>query len=264
MARWVPTEGKAMMNIPRSVLRLILGKRLPLTTGDLAVSGIEAPVRIRRDAFGVAYIDAAGDIDAWYGLGFCHGQDRAFQLEALKRVVNGTLAELVGPDGLAIDRLSRRIGFAHSAAEQLEVLDDDVRAMGDAYARGVTEGATLGSVKPAHEFALLKTGPTRYMAADAIGMLKLMSFLLASNWDSELVRYKILTQDGPEALLALDPTYPDWLPATISPGEPAGSAIDALASDLERFSSVVGLGGGSNNWAISGSRTATGRPIVAN
>ncbi len=252
------------MNIPRAVMRLIFGRRLPLSSGDLTVSGIEAPVRIRRDTFGVAYIDAAGDVDAWYGLGFCHGQDRAFQLEGLRRVVNGTLAELIGPDGLAIDRLSRRIGFAHSAAEQLDVLDHDVRAMGDAYARGVTEGAKLGSPKPAHEFALLKTAPTGYVAADAIGMLKLMSFLLASNWDSELLRYKILTADGPEAVAALDPTYPEWLPVTDPPGGSSGPAMERLAEDLAVFGEKVGFGGGSNNWAIAGSKTVTGRVIVAN
>ncbi|MEN8239149.1 MAG: penicillin acylase family protein, partial [Actinomycetota bacterium] len=129
---------------------------------------------------------------------------------------------------------------------------------------GTYQGATVGSSKVAHEFVLLKGEPTPYEAADVLGLMKLMPFLLASNWETELMRYKMLTEDGPEALMALDPTYPEWLPATVPVGRAAGAAIDRLADDLERFTSTVGKGGGSNNWAIAGSRTESGRPIVAN
>lgn len=134
----------------------------------------------------------------------------------------------------------------------------------EAYARGAYQGATEGTQKTAHEFTLLKSEPTPYEATDVLGLMKLMPFLLASNWDSELMRYKMLTEDGPEAIMALDPTYPEWLPATVPPGGEAGATVDRLTRDLELFTSTVGLGGGSNNWAISGDRTESGRPIVAN
>ncbi|MEN8238293.1 MAG: penicillin acylase family protein, partial [Actinomycetota bacterium] len=252
------------MNFTKKALRLALGRRLVTADGSVTVEGVSEPVRIGRDRFGIAYIDALNDEDAWFGLGFCHGQDRAFQMEGLLRVTRGTLSELVGADALPIDRLSRRIGFNRSAVAQMDALDDDVASLLEAYARGAYQGATRGGKKLAHEFALLKAEPTPYEAADVLGLMKLMAFLLASNWDSELVRHKILSEDGPEALMALDPTYPEWLPATSPPREAAGSAADALATDLDLFSRVVGLGGGSNNWAISGSRTESGRPIVAN
>ena len=252
------------MNAARSLMRAVLGKRLPITEGSLDVAGVSGKVRIGRDAYGVAYVEADGDADAWFGLGFVHGQDRAFQLETILRLVRGTLSELIGPDTVPIDRLSRRIGFRRSAVAQMDALDDDVVAMLDAYASGTYQGATTGSSKVAHEFVLLRSEPTPYEPADVLGLMKLMPFLLASNWDSELMRYKILTEDGPEAMLALDPTYPEWLPATVPVGLPAGGAIDRLAEDLERFSATAGMGGGSNNWVIAGSRTESGRPIVAN
>jgi penicillin amidase len=252
------------MNVPKLLFRLLLGRRLPITAGTLEVSGIDQAVLIRRDQHGVAYIEAQGDQDAWYGLGFCHGQDRAFQLEGLVRVVRGTLAELVGPGGLAVDRLSRRIGFHSASEQQLQLLDDETRQALEAYARGVTDGARVGCRRLAHEFVLLRSAPTPYSAADALGVLKLMSLTLPSNWDCELARLKILTEDGPEALVALDPAYPEWLPVTSPPKALAGQAIDRLAEDLVLFRAVVGQGGGSNNWAIAPSRTATGRPILAN
>ncbi len=145
---------------------------------------------------------------------------------------------------------------------QIDALDDDMAGILEAYAGGTYQGATVGSTKVAHEFVLLRSEPTPYEAADALGLMKLMPFLLASNWDAELMRYKILTEDGPEAMLALDPTYPEWLPATVPVGRAAGAAINRLADDLELFSASAGMGGGSNNWAIAGSRTNTAGPSL--
>ncbi len=252
------------MNIVGSLMRALLGKRLPITAGTMRVPGITGTVHIARDGYGVAYIDADNDVDAWFGHGFVQGQDRAFQIESILRLVRGTLSELIGPDALPLDRLSRRIGFRRSSLAQLGALDDDIRSMLEAFAAGVSQGATIGSSKVAHEFTLLRSKPSRYEVTDILGLMKLMPFLLASNWDAELMRYKMIAEDGVEAMLALDPTYPEWLPATIPVGKSAGPAIDRLASDLELFTAVTGMGGGSNNWAIAGSRTASGRPIVAN
>jgi penicillin amidase len=230
----------------------------------LEAPSITRPVLIRRDGYGIPYIEAEGEEEAWYGLGFCQGQDRAFQIETLLRVVRGTLAELVGREALPVDRLSRRIGFRHAAEQQLEALDDEIRQILEAFARGVTDGARMGCRRPAHEFSLLRAKPTPYLAADVLGLAKLMSFTLPSNWDAELTRLKILTEDGAEALAALDPSYPEWLLTTAPPGALAGSAVDRLAEDLAVFTATVGQGGGSNNWAIAPARTTTGRAILAN
>jgi penicillin amidase len=96
-----------------------------------------------------------------------------------------------------------------------------------------------------------------------------MSFSLASNWDAELARLKIVTLDGPEAAAALDPTYPAWQPATVPPGEAVGSGeaaarLDLLIDDLASLAAVLGIGGGSNSWALSPTRTRSGRPLLAN
>lgn len=251
-------------NLPRLIFRLLLGRRLPITGGTLRVPGIEESILIRRDAWGVPHIDASTDGDAWYGLGFCHGQDRPFQLESLLRVIRGTVSELAGPAGLPIDRLARRIGFVRSAQEQLGTLDSEARAMAAAYVAGVNAGRTRGQRRLPHEFVLLRTQPTPWTEPDVLGILKLQSFALASNWDVELARLKVLREDGPEALEALDPAYPEWLPVAAPVGESAGPAIDVLSRDLALFSDAIGVGGGSNNWVAAGSRTKSGRPLLAN
>ena len=90
------------MSIARIIFRLLFGRRPAITSGSLHDPGIGASIRIDRDQWGIPHIEAANDRDAWFGLGFCQGQDRAFQLEAILRVSRGTLAELVGPKGLPI------------------------------------------------------------------------------------------------------------------------------------------------------------------
>ncbi|MFL5241994.1 MAG: penicillin acylase family protein [Gemmataceae bacterium] len=256
--------GARRLNPTRFLFRLLLGQRLPTIEGQLTTPGVHQPILIRRDRWGIPSIQAENDHDAWYGLGFCHGQDRTFQLESLLRVIRGTLAELVGPDGLVVDRLVRRIGFIRAAKSQLPLLAPEVREMIDAYAAGATAGGALGLIRRPHEFVLLRSEPTPWTALDVLGLLKLLSFSLVSNWDAELARHRILTLDGPTALKELEPEYADWLPVTSPPAIPAGPAFDCLAANLAAFQKRVPLGGGSNNWALGSKRTRTGRPILAN
>jgi penicillin amidase len=252
------------VNLARFLLRLLLGRRLPQTHGSLRVAGLHGLVAIHRDRWGIPHIEADSEDDAYFAIGFCHGQDRTFQLELQQRVARGTLAEMVGPRALPVDRLSRRIGFHHAAARQWPHLAPDVQSMLQAYAAGVTAGGTVGLPRPPHEFALLRRRPSPWSPLDSLGLMKLISFNLASNWDVELVRLKVLQEDGPEALAAVDPVYASWLPVTMPPGQPAGKAIDALADDLALFAAVAQVGGGSNNWVVSPARTTTGRPLLAN
>lgn len=251
------------MNPTRLILRA-LGRRLPVTDGSIEVQGATSRISIRRDRFGVPHIGATSTGDAWFGLGFCHGQDRAFQLETRLRVVRGTLAALVGKDALPIDELSRRVGFARYGAQGLNALDRHHRAAFEAFAAGVRAGVDSGGGGRTHEFVLLRTRPTPYEASDAIGFLAVQSFALASNWDTELARLRMLTLDGFDAVEALHPSYPPGLPAAERPGEEANRVVDALAEDLAHARELFTPGGGSNGWAIAGSRTRSGRPILGN
>jgi penicillin amidase len=251
------------MRVSRRALRVLMGKRMPPLEGTVTASGLREELVIRRDRWGVPHIEARSEADAWCGLGFAQGQDRAFQLEGLVRVVRGTLAELVGSDGLAVDRLSRRIGFRRAAERQLLVLDADVRQAVEAFVAGVNAGIASLPRRP-HELALLRCRSSRWEAADVLGFAKLFALLLPANWDSELARLLILRADGPEALRALHATYDGRLPVSAPPGVAAGPAVDRLADELTRFLAVTGAGGGSNNWVVAPSRTKTGRPLLAN
>src|SRR3990170_3728044 len=140
-------------------------------------------------------------------------------------------------------------------------LPPEHRASFEAFAAGVRAGVEMGGGRRAHEFTLLRTRPTSFEAADALGFLAFQAFALASNWDVELARLRMLALDGPDAVAALHPPYPEGQPVSDRPGEAAGRTIDALAADLAGAAGWFSPGGGSNNWAIAGSRTRSGRPL---
>lgn len=252
------------MNPVKTALRIALGKRLPRVDGELAVYGLEDTVVIRRDRFGIPHIEATNSHDVFFGLGFCQGQDRSFQLEVLLRLGRGTLSEVVGADTVPIDRLSRRIGFWRTAGARLDLLDEPERQAVEAFAAGARAAVGRGLPAKAHEFALLGIEPTPFEPADTIALLAVVAFTLAANWDSELARLEILMSDGPEALAAVDPSYPEWHPSGEQPLVAAGPALDRLAHDVAAFRDWVGLSGGSNSWALAPRKTSTGGALLAN
>jgi penicillin amidase len=264
------------MALTHLFLRIALGRRLPITTGELRVRGPRAAITIRRDGHGVPHVDAENDHDALFAIGFCQGQDRAAQLEFLWRIGRGRLAEWVGAPGLGADRMSRRIGFRRAAEKQTAALNESTLGQMTAFAAGVTAGTTAGLTKKPHEFALLGGEPSAWDAADVFAILKLQSLLLPSNWDVEIARLRILLADGPEAMLALDPAFgegekgrrgegvrdPELSSSPLHPFTPS-PVLDQLSADLAALQAYLPRGGGSNNWVISGSRTQSGKPLLA-
>jgi len=236
----------------------------PRIRGRMRVRGLHDPLTIRRDRWGIPIIEANNDEDAWYGLGFCHGQDRGGQLEILWRLVHGTLSQVIGADTLNIDRLARRVGFMDAARRQFVLLPERIQAQLNAFARGVNAGMVDGRGGRAPEFLLLGIKPSRWTGVEAHAIAVMLCFSLASNWDVELVRFKVLLEDGMDAVIALDPPYPEHLPVSAPPGVRAGAAVEHLTRDLTEFGHLLGQGGGSNAWAIAGTRTRSGRPLVAN
>ena len=245
----------------RTLLRA-LGRRLPRTRGTLLAPGLGKEVVIDRDRWGIPHVDARDDADAWFALGFCHGQDRSFQLELIARVGRGRLAELLGPGAVPLDRLSRTLGFHRLAVAQVQTLDADVHATIAAYVAGINAARASGP-RP-HELVLLRARPSAWTAEDVLAFDGLQSLALGGSWDSDLARLAILDADGLDGLAAVEPPYGAWQPAVTSTDGRAGEPLARLADDLSRLRDLVGASGGSNAWAIAGSRTTSGGPILAN
>ena len=118
---------------------------LPRTTGHLRVAGIESVLEVSRDRWGVPHVRAESDLDLWFGQGFCHGQDRLWQIDLYRRIGSGRLAEIAGTAGVVTDRFTRTLGLRRVAQGEVAELAPEIRSRLDAYCAGVNAAAARSS-----------------------------------------------------------------------------------------------------------------------
>ncbi len=239
---------------------LWLRTSLPETAGEVRVAGAEAPVELLRDADGLLTVRAESRTDAAFGLGYAHAQDRLAQMVMLRIAARGELASVAGEPTLKIDILMRTLGIARRAEAQLALLDAETLALLESYAAGVNAylESHPGALPP--EFLALGS-PEPWRPADSLLWAKLMALRLSGNWRDELrnVRLDALLEPGDWADLFPEEPAADW--PTIPGGDLAGLSGGTLLAALPK--SLTGYGA-SNVWAVDGSRTPSGRPVLAN
>jgi penicillin amidase len=236
-------------------LRAMAAASLLPEDGELAVPGLAEPVEVLRDRWGVPYITASSLDDLWFAQGFVTAGERLFQLDLVLRASAGRLSEVFADRTLPDDRFARTIGFHRAGARLAAGWDDESRAMHARFREGV--GAWIARMPaPPVEYSLLDLAPelpTDDEAAWAAAFVYL-SWGLSGNWDVELLRAAIGERLGPEAVRTLLPPLPPDRPEIH-----AGSLGGWLLDELPRAK-----GKGSNEWVVAGSRTVTGKPMLAN
>lgn len=262
---------------------------LPQTSGTVQVSGISAPITITRDADAVPHIVAQSEADALFGLGYVHAQDRLWQMEFQRRVGFGRLSEVLGKTTLETDRFLRTLGTGRAAESAWQNMGASDRALIEAYVAGINSfvGSHHGRELPV-EFTLLGYAPAPWTPEEVLVWAKMMAYNLGGNYRDELLRVALNDKLGPELTAQLMPAAgandPLILPKSqvgleawdlglgySSPKlqapspNPSNTATQLLAIDTT-IQETLGLGGkliGSNNWVISGARTTTGMPLLA-
>lgn len=262
MRRWLLRLALGLMALvlvlAGGIAWLALGS-LPMLEGELELEGLERPVRIVRDEHGIPTVGAQTLPDAWFAMGFLHGQDRLWQMEFHRRLGQGRLAEILGEAALPADRFLRTLGLARHAEAALAGLAPEAKAGLEAYARGVNAATTrFGRLLPP-EFLLLRHRPEPWRPADSLLFQKLMALDLSSNWRDELLRARLLRRLTPEQVAELWPGAPPGAPVTLALLD--GLPLDRLAAALPE---APPPGIGSNVWVAGGTRTASGLPLLAN
>ena len=242
----------------------LFSRPLPRTEGTLTVQGLEGSIEIRRDRWGMPHVHAASRHDLWFGQGFCFGQDRLWQLDLYRRAAVGRIAEVAGAEALVTDRFLRTLGLRHVAEQEVARLEPDVRMALEAMATGINAAAEAGAALPV-EFQLLRIPFEPWTVADSLASQKLLSLGLSTNWERELLRAEMGRELGPELAARLDPTYPAGNAVVLDPGGPGagGGQIAGRIDEIRRYLGTTVEATGSNNWAVSGSRSATGGPLLA-
>ena len=242
---------------------------LPAKRSRFTLLGLSRPVEIIRDCWGVPHIYAQNDRDLFFAQGFVHAQDRLFQMDTFRRVGAGRVSELIGPSGLAGDRFARYFGWKKVAEAQVSRVDPAAQELLEAYAAGVNGYIARGKLPL--EFLLLAYKPEPWQFYDTAIWGAVLAWGLSVNWETELVRALLLDTLGPEKAFDLTSLYKDSY-HTIIPDQRVGQRLAAAL--LQSYQQAVvtmpfgrlptGNGVGSNNWVVSGARTETGRPILAN
>jgi penicillin amidase len=244
-----------------------LGVSLPKVRGRLGMSGLIAPVTISRDRWGVPHVSATSMEDAAFAMGVAHAQDRLWQMEVTRRVATGRISELIGPDGVNIDRFVRRVGLHRVARDEELRLGPEPRRMLKAYAAGVNAIAASGRPLPL-EYRLLGATAEPWEPMHSLAALKLLALGLSMNWDAELQRLELLRAIGPEHAARLDIVYPDANPTILAATLRASGGADSRSQLMGMFREaarwIPTAGGMSNSWVVSGERSSSGRPILCN
>ena len=257
---------------------------------SINVSGLKENVTIRRDARSIPYIEAANDADLYFTQGFVTASDRLWQMDLLRRVARGETAEIFGKQTLNEDKRWRKLGFARIAQDSLQYLNPELRIALENYARGVNAyTATLDEKSLPVEFKILQYKPRDWTPADTIVIGKILAEALSSTYSRDLLR---------ESMKGMDPAKLADLNNQVTPfdvvlfGKDAGEVqgprskvqsgrkvqnevqseevrfvekeLALRKSSLERIGFYAEELAASNNWVISGKRTADGKTILAN
>ncbi|SMH60000.1 penicillin acylase family protein [Azospirillum agricola] len=240
----------------------------PQTGGSVSLPGLGAATEIIRDSHGVPHIFATSERDAYRALGYAHAQDRLWQMETMRLAGSGRLAGLVGTRfgdfALRNDRMMRTLGVRRSAEAMAATLSPPARAAFDAYAEGVNGYlATRREALPI-EFQLLRHTPEPWTPADSLVWAKLMALQLSANHRDELFRARVLERLTPQQVDDLFPPDPPGSPVTLATELRGQRDLGPLLQRTLAALPTLGFDTASNEWALTGARTSTGKPIIAN
>lgn len=264
-------------------------KSFAQTGGEVTITGLNADVRVLRDDLGIPQIYATTDHDLFMAQGYVHAQDRFWEMDFRRHVTAGRLSELFGESQLETDKFLRTIGWRRVAEQELALLQPSTRDYLQAYADGVNAYlATNNGAGLSLEYAVLGLQvkdytPEQWTPIDSLAWLKAMAWDLRGNLDDELSRAIAAEAVGTERTAELYPAYPfDRHAPIVTQGGVSNyvrfdqniagklnstrtfSDIARMIASLPGEFGVKEAGIGSNSWAVAGSLTSTGMPLLAN
>lgn len=280
----------------------LLWRPLPQLDGELAVPGLQAPVLVLRDEYGVPHVRAENLHDLFFAHGYVQAQDRLWHMDVSRRLASGRVAEVVGEAGLPSDRLFRTVGLRRAAEAEWEVLGGEARAALEAFAAGVNAYIEAHAGRLPLEFRVLGYVPEPWTPVDSLSIGYYMAWYLGGNMTEELFNAAALSRlelplavdltarpEIPGPTIAGVPTAAAWRQAAAS--DPAGGAARGAAEAPGGSGAGVPPGSvtarrvleflvdtplaltaaslpdplaGSNNWVVAPRFSETGRPLLAN
>jgi penicillin amidase len=255
------TEGNGSNPLVES-LKESARRGLPPVEGEVRASGLREPVEVIRDRWGVPHIYANSIEDLFFAQGYVVASERLFQIEFMGRLGTGRLSEMFSELTVPIDRFIRTIGWNRIGKRLAADYDDRSLEMAHAFHAGTQAWLEAMPARPV-EYEVLDADPTLDPADEPAELgaaaTAFMAYGLSRNWDNELLRAEIAERCGPEVMRTLFPDL-DTESALVEAAKQGGTDRVALLRDAI----LPASGQGSNNWVVDGTRSATGKPLLAN
>ena len=245
---------------------MLMRRPLPRQRGDVHLQGLHEPVEVITDRYGVPHIYAQNEDDLFYAQGYVHAQERLWQMELNRRIGAGRLSEIFGEIAIEADRFTRRLGMHRASAAAVEQLPAHSRRILEAYTRGVNVFIEQNRRNLPLEFTILRIKPEPWQMAHSIQWSKMMAWNLGGNWETEVIRARIVARLGAERAARLEAGYDPAHPLIVPPGVEYRGVNLGMLEQYEQLKQLSGFGmlGGSNNWVVDGTMTTTGAPILCN
>ncbi len=237
---------------------------LPDYSQDINVPGLREEVTVLRDSFAIPHIYAQNDKDLYRATGFIMAQDRLWQMDLLRRVTQGRLSEIMGRDQSDIDLLMRALRIGEKSRKVLLHLDPEIISALDEFSEGVNYYIENFPLPP--EFKILGYSPDPWLPEHSLNLIGYMSWDLTSGWDTELLLYQIMEKVGKEQMKELIPRNENH--SVFVYQQPENLKVNITETILSAGNQLKKTGleifNGSNNWAVSGAKSESGKPLLAN
>ena len=224
---------------------------LPNIKGKATLDGLIADVEIIRDTWGIPHIFAQNEEDLFFACGYVHAQERMWQMELTRRAGYGRLSEVFGKRTLERDKVLRTLGLKEAAQKDFDMLSPQIKDLLLSYSKGVNSWMNSRKFDWPPEFLILRHQPQPWRIQDSLIIKEIMALLLCSDYQSELMRAKLVKKVGPEKALQI-----------------LEEGIELPSHNIEEGALPEWLTSpnfqGSNNWVLAGQRTESGKPLLAN
>ncbi|MBA4062434.1 MAG: hypothetical protein C0501_01770 [Isosphaera sp.] len=263
LAGSLPSGATAQPPAPDGLLEKA-GRVLARTEGGLTLAGLKEPVEVLRDRWGVPHIYAKNTPDLFFAQGFVAAQDRLFQLDIWRRQAAGEMAEAFGPGFVEADAFARLVRYRGPMEPEWASYAPDAKEIAAAFTAGINAAVDQFGDKLPVEFQLLGVAPKKWKPEDVLG--RMSGVYMSQNFRTEVARARLVAAVGVEKARWLAPVDPARAYAPHLPAEDLKAVDGRVLAGYEAAVKAMGFAPAkteSNNWVVSGGRSASGKPLLA-
>lgn len=236
---------------------------LAKTDGEIRLAGLREPVEVLRDKWGIAHVYAKNADDLFFAQGFVAAQDRLFQIDWWRRLGAGETAEVLGEEGVEVDRFARLIRYRGDLDAEWASYSSDAKKIATAFTDGINAAIDQMGDDLLIEFQLLSYRPKKWKPEDVLG--RTSGIYMTQNLTREVARAQLIAAVGLEKARWLAPTDParDFAPARGLDLAGIDQRVLAGLRATTKQTSMKPSSSESNNWVVAGGRSESGKPLLA-